>query len=273
MTVRTAKPTLRRISTDMKLRIFLGLILLVAMGAFAQRATFYAQNVTTATAPVPVLIASGVVAQHGTGAQANPITLNTVNSTLCVAVLAGFGSGIANEATITDSLSNTWNYLTLYTNGETGLWIAYTFSHSGGALATGATQVFTVANGANVSGSAAIYCFSNTLTTSSVYDTSSGANGPLTSPFQPGSVTPTSGDIVVTGWSEDGNPSSTNTIAGSGSDTAWSTPVGSVNSTDEVVGGSYLIGASGSAVNPTWSVSGSGLGTIASAIASFKAAP
>jgi hypothetical protein len=207
-------------------------------------------NTASALASAPALIASGLARVHGT----NPITLATTGSTLLVAVLGGFSAA----ATISDSQSNSWNYLTTYFNADSSYTrIAYAYS-----ITTNAAHTFTVAGGGGFA-FAVVYAFSNTLTTAAVYDSSSGANGPLNSPFQTGSITPTSGDLVVTGFSND---TSANTAS---IDSSFNTPIVQSSAADENGAGSYLLGASGSALNPTWTTTANGN---SAAIACFKPA-
>lgn len=209
------------------------------------------------------LIASGIAGLHGTGAQTSPLSLNTTGASLLVAVVAAFNA----QGTITDSLSNTWNALTTYNSAASlpeRLTIYYAFSHAGGALATGSGHTFTV--GGSADASVSVFAVNNTLTTSSVFGVATGTAGPLSSPFQPGSITPTLGDVVVTGFCNNTGVTSCS-IAGAGSDTGWSTPLRLVNGSDGGSGASILLYASGSALNPTWTTSS---GNYSSAIASFK---
>ena len=222
------------------------------------------------------LVASGMAGLHGSGAQVSPLVLNTTGATLLIAVTAAFfNSNVNTPGTISDSISggsNVWHPLTTYkstaTGGTENTTIYYAFDRTGGgSLLTGASHSFTVATGTG-DASVSVYAVAGTLTSASVFDIETGTNGPLSSPFQPGSLTPTLGDVVVTGFSN-GTTSSSCSIAGAGSDTAWSTPFRLINGNDGGAGASILLYASGSALNPTWTVAQNGNGA---AIACFKKA-
>lgn len=193
------------------------------------------------------------------------VTLNTTGATLIVAVLTA-----TSTPTISDSVggqSNAWNYLTSATGAGNVTRIAYAYANTGGgALQTGASHVFTPAGGAAC---LAVYVFSGTLTTAAVFDSanqsSGNASGSPTS-FQPGTITPTSGDLVICGF---GNNGTVNTCTINSSFTGLLRQTNGANF--EIIGGAYLLNAANSALNPTWS--GNANATSACVIACFQSAP
>jgi hypothetical protein len=126
--------------------------------------------------------------------------------------------------------------------------------------------VFTPAGGAAC---LAVYVFSGTLTTAAVFDSanqsSGNASGSPTS-FQPGSITPTNGDLVICGF---GANSSINTCTINSSFTGLLRQT--IGTNFEILGGAYLLNAANSALNPTWS--GNTNATSACVIACFQSAP
>ena len=188
-------------------------------------------------------------------------TLNTLGATLLVAVLWDFST--ATLPTISDSAGNTWNYLTAYgtltgTNSRTR--IAYTYAKSGSALATSSADVFTITAASSTSASGVVYAFSGTLTSSAIYNAIQNGNSNYNSTStQPGSITPNIGALIITGITTQSaslTPASIND--------GFSTPV--TNSNETAVA-AYLLNASGSALNPTWTFGG---GPASAAIAAFN---
>jgi hypothetical protein len=213
----------------------------------------WANTTPAASAPMTVgFIASGVASLHGT----NPITLNTTGATLLVAVVTASSA----VATISDSNGNTWNYLTTRTstNNANKTRIAYAFGPT-----VGAGHTFTVGGGTFAV--AFVYAFSNTVTTSSVFDNENG--GPCTgSTFQPGSVTRTTGDVTITGWGS-------NAVVTTGSiNDSFTGLLSDFNVADEAGQAAYLVDTSASSINPTWTTNTGAPQSGATAIASFKAA-
>jgi hypothetical protein len=165
-------------------------------------------------------------------------TLNTTGATLLVAFLDSYDAG-AGAPNITDGKSNTWQYLTTYGIDSTHkVCIAYAYNPSVGTGHTFQSN--------NTYSFGVVYAFSGTLTTSGVYDSGGGASGPLTSPFQPGSITPTAGDLVICGFGNDGESMSAATI-----NSGFAAPI-LVTATAPQGAASYLLNAANSALNPTW---------------------
>jgi len=180
-------------------------------------------NTTAAAASV------GTIAFVTKGIANTAVTLNTTGATLLVALLEGY----TVVPTISDNKSNVWNYLTTYTSGNTKVVIAYAYG-----VTVGSGHIFTVP--ANVV--AFVYAFSGTDITSAVFDSQNGTSTPQTSPFQVGSITPSTGDVVISGFA----------IKTSGTTAS----IDSGFSTADVVSGlgaaAYLLGAANSPLNPTW---------------------
>ena len=186
----------------------------------------------------PLLVASTTT--NGTSG-----AINTTGATLFVVVMGSYGGAV----TMSDSQSNSWHYLTSYALGSNNTTqIAYCYGPT-----TNAAHTFTI-NGGHF-GSCVVYAFSGTLATSAVFDSQNGINS---TGVQAGSITPTAGDIVVAGNSNNG------TLAGSTINQGFSVPL--VYSGGENSAGSYLLNAANSPVNPTWSNNG------VAVIACFKAA-
>ena len=188
------------------------------------------------------LVTGGVINGAGTG------TLTTTGATLLVAILSG---GTSSTPSFSDSLGNTWNALTPCSISGNNYYggMVYAYSHSGGALAVG-SDTFTLGSG-TYSSQAVIYAFSGTPASAVLSAQScSGAKN-----LQAGSITPSGGDIVVAGFSSTYQGlcgSCGGTIGLTGFSTALvSNPPASTNSN---AAGVYLLNASNSAINPTWSI-------------------
>jgi len=188
------------------------------------------------------LVASGVTPNTST----ETVTLSTGGATLLVAVLSS--NGIPTMSDSVGGNSNTWNYLTQVGGSR----MAYAFAATGGgALNTGASHVFTPAPAANFA-SCAVFAFSGTLTTASVFDvanqTANIPNGGPGGTYQPGSITPSqSGDILVTGFGTSGALS-----AVSVNDSFTGIQQLDPSNNWATLAAAYLLNASASAINPTW---------------------
>ncbi|MFZ0963214.1 MAG: hypothetical protein WAO35_20325 [Terriglobia bacterium] len=175
--------------------------------------------------------------------------INTTGATLLVAVLESEGS----NPTVSDSQSNTWNYLSYYTPGAGygDLVIAYSYSKSGGALSTSGSHTFTVASSYP---SIAVTAWSGTLTTSAVYDstTGNGAYNSSTESLATGSTGTLSGsgELVISGW---GSNNSSGYSVSSLAVTNVSLLDAPATSSNENIADAYIVEASTSAVNATWS--------------------
>ena len=217
-------------------------------------------TVATSVGVLPAIVQGPLLShQEGGGSTASP-SVDTTGATLLVAFLSGFGGA----PTISDSKSNSWNYLPTYSDsGPQDIRIAYVF---GPTVGVGHTFTFSVSG---QYGWANVYAVSGTLTTSAVYDTpqQNGATS-VTSPFATGGVTPSPGDFVFTGFGAAANTNQVTSI-----DTGFHTPdtVGSTGTGYQAGATSYLLSASGTTINPTWTTTATGAKRVA--IACFKAAP
>jgi beta-glucanase (GH16 family) len=191
------------------------------------------------------LLAKGNTWRNNTTSTDHPVTLNTTGATLLVAVLTAYGT----LPTIQDTSSNPWTYLPAYTAANSSkIRIGYSYGPM-----TSATDTFqSLANGLDAGySSAQVYAFSQTLATSSVYDTSTGTTGPLTSPFQTGSVTPTQYDLVIAGFFSGGAISFVTVDSGMESPGDIFGAAGT-----EWGGASYLLDSGNSPINPTFTTDG-----------------
>ena len=205
-------------------------------------------------------IPTGALVTSGAIDYTTPLTVTTTGATLLVVPLSMNGSTVP---TVSDTLSNIWNYATTYNYSTyTISRIAYSYSSSGGALVTGSD---TISVNANSYTTGIFFAFSGTLTTSAVLDTSSGvSNYAGGNPIQPGSITPTGGDILVSG------ATAVNTLTGCAVNSGFSTVVSKLAGNQGSCG-AYLLNASNSAINPGWTLSGSSQPYRAvSTIAAFK---
>lgn len=202
------------------------------------------------------------------------ITTPSVTTSGSILILNAEGSGNSNPSgwTITDALNsipttNIWHHLTEQNSGSPGaaavIWYAY--NSSGGALQTGALHTFTATSGSPVAISLALTCFSGSLTSSDPFDKQNGANGASITSLASGSITPSqNGELVIAaGGMRIGTAYTANAVT---VDKALDYVTGTLSG----IALGHVIQTSATAVNNTWSMSGSG--QMASVIASFKAA-
>jgi hypothetical protein len=194
------------------------------------------------TAPAGIALLAHAAAVTGASPVAGPI--DTTGASLIVAVI---GTVVTlGTPPITDSNNNTWQLLTVYGNNSSTnptVQIAYAYNPT-----VGAGHTFT---GHGVNGtSIEVAAFSNTKIDASVFVAGSDKGvANAQPPVQPGSVSPsTAGDLVVTGYVNHG--------AGSGPaliDSSFTITDG--NEAGFGFGAlAYLITTTGSAVNPSWTV-------------------
>lgn len=191
----------------------------------------------TYSAATPAFVSSGI-----SGASTPAVTLNTTGATLLV-VITSVGGSVSG--TVTDSQNNLWNYVATTGVSNTNVTrIAYAFSNSvGGALNTNASHVITPHT---TTPACAVYAFSGTLFSSGVLDVSNFATGVASSALQAGSITPSTGDLLVFGFGSNGASMSAVSVNDSF--------IGLQNTTSgaslELVAGAYLLNATNSAINP-----------------------
>jgi hypothetical protein len=181
---------------------------------------------------------------------------NTINST--GANLIVVFSAFDGTPTITDNYSNTWTPLTIQSGGAGNFgrfWYCYNPT-------VGAGHYFNT-----TTGYAALFAQAWSGATASPVDQQNGSytNGSVTSPLQPGSVTPTTANqLIITGVTSAGAESGNNISLG------FTITDNQNGVTGVTYGGSmaYLVQTSASAVNPTWTATSGGYGS--SVIATFK---
>lgn len=215
----------------------------------------------------PALVSSGVYQTS--------LTLNTTGATLLVAVLV---SDTAAGATMSDSLSNTWNYIAGSTSTGAGITrIAYAYASSANPLATGASDVFTITEGGGSQYTvAAIYAFSGTKTTSAVYGGNNVTAAPQspTNPYQGGALTPTAGNLVVFGTGGDSAAITAASASVSPATDALSAVSHNNSSSKDSVAATDVLVATGSALNITWTLTGPSTAQLFTCIAAeFVAGP
>ena len=173
---------------------------------------------------------------------------STAGSCNFLVVLVTFQGGAATP-TLSDSQSNTWNALTAYDGGASGvkILIEYAFNPS-----LSASHTFSVTGSSNFP-SIFVEGFSGMLTTSGVFQagTDSGAHqaASVGTTIQPGSITPgNSPALVVTGFC------STNVNAAPTVNSGFTRSDSITITGGQHYGGSfaYLIQSTAAAVNPTW---------------------
>ena len=209
------------------------------------------------TQATPALVASTVSDNSSGALTTSPI--NTTGATLLVAAECGW---CEPPGTLSDSNNNTWHPLTEY--GDSGVCTSIQMFYSY-APTTSTNHTFT--NAGTGYNSLAVMAFSGTLSTSSVYDASTG--GKSTSPsFQPGNIAPSQLGELVTSFACSG---STDATTGSVSSpfTLANYLYGNANGSNaEDTGSAYWISTSEAQVNPSWTFSGDSDNV--AAIATFK---
>ena len=205
-----------------------------------------------ATAPTAraafTLVASTVAAPGINGG--TTVAINTTGASLIVVSVSWFG----NPVTFTDSAANTWTALTTQAGGgPQSNRLYYKISPT-----TSATHTFTVTG-------TGIYCVIGVVAFSGTPVTFLSQNGApnlgVVTSFQPGAVSPAnvSGALFVTGLN-----------CGTGTaisvDSGFTASAVSAGANNDGGGIAYLIGTTGSAVNPTWSWTTANGGAATSAV-------
>ena len=179
--------------------------------------------------PAFTFVASGVSASAGA-----TVTLNTTGATFLVAVLADSPGQPA--PTIADNKSNNWHYLTTQVGSDTPIRIAYAY-----ATTVGSGHIFTPGGAFPI---AAVYAYAGGATTASCFVSQNGVTHKTPAPFQPGSVTPAAGDVVITGIAN-GLGSTPSAI-----DSGFTGRL--TNNSNYTFGAAYLLSSNATPVNPTW---------------------
>jgi hypothetical protein len=186
-------------------------------------------------------VTSGSIDSSGT----NPVILDTTGATLLLAVVAESGT----TPVLVDSNSNTWNYLTVQTASGVQTSIAYAF-----APVVGASHSFSLSSTCV----GFVYAFGGPATTSACFLDQNGTTVTSANP-QPGSVTPASGGVILSGIVGVLNDTSSATINDSFT--------GLLKRFSNLQGAAaYLLTTDTTPVSPTWT---QGSGSTAAVIAAF----
>ena len=221
----------------------LSLILLLTIGAFAQ-----ILGPIVMTQPPVVSGGGATFVASGFYLYPGPATITTTGATLLVAVT------VSDNATclMTDTQSNTWNYIAGSTSSGTGITqIAYAYANGGSPLSTGTDRFIPSCGGQYPA--FVVFAFGSTLTTSSVYAGNTANAGLQASPLFAGSITPAATNLVITGIG--GNLTNFSAISVSSPFTGLTAYT--VASSDSVAG-AYILNAAGTALNPHWQYTDSG---------------
>jgi hypothetical protein len=195
----------------------------------------------------------------------NTFTTSAINCTGANFIVLSFSGIIPNYATYSDSSSNSYTSLTKYLGGvQTNGYNYQVISYTASVATVSSSQTFT-ATGTGIGGTLTVSCWSG-MATSSVFQTGtdSGSNNTsasLTS-IQPGNITPSGPTLVITGLSW-----ATATAASINDSFTITDQMYNISSYDGAM--AYLVQASGSAIDPTWSFSST---FAATCIAAFKGA-
>jgi hypothetical protein len=195
----------------------------------------------------------------GTGT-ATTSAVNTSGAALIVVSISWF----AGTPTLSDSAGNTWTALTTY--GDTGNSADYCKLYYCVNPATSASHTFSVHSTATGYPVICVQAFSYSSGTPSL-DAATGFNGTgtNTTTLQPGSLTPAgNNELLVTAATWNTHAITSTGVAG------YTITNQAEQGSNGISGGlAYLIQSTGSAVNPTWSMSGI-INSYSAAAAAFK---
>jgi hypothetical protein len=191
-----------------------------------------------------ITLVNHTVANNSSGANVTTSAINTTGATLLVMCASGFPGGFTTGAWAGDSLTNTWNYLTVQAPGfgDIKIQIAYAFNPT-----VSASQTFTGTNTSHLS--IAVAAFNNTLTTSGVFDQQNGAVSNGATSLSTGSTGTLSvaNEVLYTCWG-----TNTASITGLGVNNSFSI-IDSSAQTQSTIADAYLIYNSTTATSATWS--------------------
>ena len=203
-------------------------------------------GVNFSSAAAIALVASAVSPATGHTTPA----IDTTGASLLVAVLSNDGG----SQIIQDSFANNWILLTAVNDGESANTTRMAYCYS---PIVGVGHTFTAYYPSY--GAITVYAFKNTA--GSTVDASN-QTGARTSPAQPGSITPSAGAVVITGWGSNGAPT------GVSVNDSFTGLLQQPNGAQESVAGAYLLNANNAPLNPTWTATvGAPMQVV---IASFK---
>lgn len=200
---------------------------------------------------------------NGTGA-AVTAAMDTTGATLLIISASEYDSGISGSSVVSDSKANTWTPLTLYVEGGVSSQTKFYYCVPP-AGKTGSGHTFqSSGGGATYYGVVCAAAFSGGH--SSPFDVENGSEASGVSTKQPGSVTPSqNGELIVVGGCISTGASFTSIDSGM-----------TILENVPNVGGQHIAGAlaykvqtTAAAINPQWTMSGSG--SVSAAIATFKA--
>jgi hypothetical protein len=196
---------------------------------------------------LPVGVSNGVLLTSGAiDAPSLPLTLNTDGATLIVGILASKGG----PAVLTDSLSNDFQTLPAYTDSTTRITVQVVYAYN--PIAQGNPDTFTLQNQNESAG--LIFVFAGTLQASGVFDVIQGIASLLPSPFQPGPLTPQSGDVLLSGFATPSFLVSAPAVNDGFEGVEIAGSSGTAN-----VAAAYKLNAAPSPINPTWTASSKGV--------------
>lgn len=212
------------------------------------------------TAFVPISLVASTAADAPDGVQATTPAINTSGATLLTVMVVYYTPG--GTATLSDSKSNTWTPLTIYTASD-GTGQLYYCKNP--IVGSGHTFTLTDDGGGSDYNALAVAAFSGTNTAANA-DGDVGAGSASVTTQQPGSLTPSlDNGVVVTGLMFVDSSQVGDATINSGFTVT--------NSKSSAVGYSvalaYKIQTTAAAVNPTWT-SPSAANTMIAAMTSFK---
>ena len=206
---------------------------------------------------ITLIASNGNTPTCTTSATATTAAMDMTGSNLLVAVTLGLNNG---SASVTDSLGNTWNKLTLYANPSNAVGVQIHYAKN---ASVSASQTFTLTRGSAAYPCMFVAGYSNANTTSPFdLENGHGQNSGL-SVCNSGAITPSvNNSLVVVGYA-DNDTSNSKTLA------SPFTRVGITTNTSFATGAwGYNVQTTAASANPNWTNSG----TVAAAcsIASFK---
>jgi hypothetical protein len=191
--------------------------------------------------------------QAGNTANNNPVTtatgINTGGASLLVVWLGNYGA--TSSCTVTDNYSNTWHFVANYSSVGPSGGFFYAWNKSGSALATGTGHTVTV-SGSPYASAIIFAAFGGTQTSSDPLVNYNGSFSNIISAtnIQPGSISTTSGNLIVTGWTDNNDNPGASPVTG-GITYSEVDQLSYSNGTCE--GASLYWGtAAGGSENPTW---------------------
>ncbi len=205
------------------------------------------------------LSAASLVAHSCSSGGPNTVGTSAMNATGAKLLVAAIGYSLGSSPAIGDNYSNTWTPLNVY-GPDTGAGMTRMYYAANATVGPGQTVT---ASGSSIYATICVAAFSG----AGSFATQDGAVSASASSYQPGSVTPEIGGIVVAAV----QPGTASVTIDSGfTITGQESTVGGVSYGCAIA---YLISVSGSAVDPAWTPNSSGPATFATAVFSSGSAP